>query len=60
VFVFEGEFAIVDLAVYEFDYCYAFSLGVSDNGVECYSNCVGSGALGFGVDDDAFVKGGVV
>jgi hypothetical protein len=28
VFVSEGEFAIVELAVYEFEYCYAFSLGV--------------------------------
>ena len=27
---------------------------------ECYSNCVCSGALGFGVDDEASVEGGVV
>jgi hypothetical protein len=30
VFVSEGEFAIVELAVYEFEYCYVFSLGVPD------------------------------
>ncbi len=29
-FVSEGELAIVELAVYEFEYCYAFSLGVPD------------------------------
>ena len=58
VCVSDGEFAVVYLAVYEFDYCYAFSLVVLDKGVECYSNYVGSGALGFGVDDEASVKGG--
>ena len=41
VFVSEGDFAVVELAVYEFEYCYAFSLGVLDLGVECCSNCVG-------------------
>ena len=48
------------MAVYEFEYYYAFSLGVSDKGVECYSDYVGSGALGFGVDVETYVKGGVV
>ena len=48
------------MAVDEFKYCYAFSLGVADEGVECRSNYVGSGALGFGVGDEASVEGGVV
>ena len=48
------------MAVYEFKYCYAFSLGVSGKGVDCYFNSVCSGALGFGVDDEASVKRGVV
>ncbi len=48
------------MAVYEFEYCYAFFLGVSNEGVECRSDYVGSGALGFGVGDEASVKGGVV
>jgi hypothetical protein len=30
VFVYEGKFAIVELAIYGFEYCYAFSLGVPD------------------------------
>jgi hypothetical protein len=30
VFVSEGEFAIVKLAVYEFEYCYTFPLGDPD------------------------------
>jgi hypothetical protein len=48
------------LTVYEFKYCYAISLGVSDEEVKSYSTCVGSGALCFGGDDEAFVEGGVV
>ena len=48
------------MAVYEFEYYYAFSLGVSDEGVEARSHYVGSGALGFGVGDEASVKRGVV
>ena len=28
--------------------------------MECCSNCAGSGLLGFGVDDEAYVKRGVV
>ncbi len=30
VFVFVGDFAIVEFAVYEFEYCYDLSLGVLD------------------------------
>ena len=48
------------MAVYEFEYCYTFSWGVPDSGMECCSNCASSGPLGFGIDDEAFVKGGVV
>ncbi len=56
----EGEFTIVMLTVYESEYCYAVSLGVPEEGVECCSDCVGAGPLGLGVDDEAFVKGGVM
>ncbi len=48
------------MAVYEFEYCYAFFVGVADEGVECHSTIVGSGALGFGVGAEASVEGGVV
>ena len=27
--------------------------------MECYFDCVSAGSLGFGVDDEVFVKGGV-
>jgi hypothetical protein len=60
VFVHEGEFAIVELAVYEFENCYAVSLGVPDMGVERYPDCAGAGPLGCDVGDETYVKVGVM
>ncbi len=56
MFVSEGEFAIVELAVYEFEYCYTVSLGIPDEGNESCSVCVGAGPLGFGVGGEEYIK----